>query len=280
MQINKLLLFLLLFSGAVYGQDYPNEFTEIEGWNIDGEKQFYGPDNLYDYINGASDFYMGYDFQDLWVVDYKNDKNRLLTLELYRHATPLLAFGIYSEERPSGAKVRPIGAQGFMESGAIFFLAGDYYVKIYNGRPEVSDSNFVVFSERVANKICTECSLPDEFKVFPDEGKIELSERYIPENFMGISGFNGVSTVDYKLNGETFKLFVFKADDASCRSLMKKYFERLKYKKKLKERIYYLDDPYLGKVAIGYRAGVLYGMLDAKTPEELSVVLNNLDSGF
>ncbi|WP_439185490.1 DUF6599 family protein [Carboxylicivirga taeanensis] len=273
---NYILLIVYLVSTVAFAQEYPDEFSTIDGWSEVGEKQYYSADNLYDYINGASDFYLGYDFQDLWVVDYENDQGQLLTLELYRHADPLRAFGIYSEERPQAARMEAIGAQGFKEGGAIFFLADNYYAKVYNGRPEVSDAEFIDFAEQVARRICSTCYLPRQFQLFPAEGKIELSERFMPENFMGITGFNGVCTVKYSAAGERFSLFVFQGDDTSCQQLMTKYFERLKYKKKLKEKIYDFEDPYLGKVKIAYQRGVIAGVLDANRSEQQEALLATL----
>ncbi|MCU4157060.1 hypothetical protein J1N10_13805 [Carboxylicivirga sp. A043] len=276
MQINRLLVLLFFISGSVLAQNYPDKFTAIEGWTIEGEKQFYSQDNLYDYINGASDFYLGYAFQDLWVVDYKNQAGQLLTLELYRHSSALQAFGIYTEERPQTTEVLPIGAQGFLESGAIFFLANDYYVKVYNGRPEVPEVAILAFANKVADSICSGCGLPDLFNRFPAQGRVNLSERYMPENFMGLSGFNGVCTVNYELADETFRLFVYKENDETCRMIMEKYFKRLDYKKKLKEKTYTFDDPYLGKVSLSYKKGMISGILDAKNPEAFISLLEKM----
>ncbi|MBR8537961.1 hypothetical protein KDU71_20500 [Carboxylicivirga sediminis] len=276
MQINKLILALILLSSTVVAQDYPVKFTGIEGWTIEGEKQYYSQDNLYDYINGASDFYLGYDFQDLWVVDYKNEAEQMLTLELYRHGNKLKAFGIYSEERPQGVKLQAIGAQGFMEGGAVFFLADDYYVKVYNSRPEVPADEFVAFAKTIANAICSSCELPAEFALFPPKGKVDLSERYMPENFMGLTGFNGVCTVNYSMAGEGFRLFIYKGSDDKCQAIMNKYFERMKYKKKLKAKTYDFNDPYLGKLRITYQKGIIAGIIDSKAPMTHAELLNAL----
>lgn len=257
----------IAFALGIRAQEYPVVLNQIEGFIISGEKQFYGKDNLYDYINGASDFYLGYQFQDLWVVDYANPDGNLVTLELYRHKNPMFAFGIYTEERPQGVEVGAIGAEGFVESGAVFFLANEYYVKVYNGYPAIADEDLLKFSKMVASLICENCALPQLFNTFPDEGRLTLSERYMPENFMGISGFNGVCTVGYEVDGAVFKVFAFKGSDDECRKIMQKYFTRLKYKKKLKEKMYYFNDPYLGKVGIAYKEGQITGVLDADNPE-------------
>ncbi len=256
----------MLMVFPIYAQDYPAQFKSIEGYEIKGEKQFFNKENLYDYINGASDFYLGYDFKDLWVVDYVNSEEQSATLELYRHGNDMFAYGIYTEERPQGVDGKKIGAEGFVESGAVFFLADDYYVKVYNGSPALSEDELLKFAKKVAHEICTECDLPEQFSWFPEEGKVASSERYMAENFMGVTGFNGVGTVVYKVQDEKVRLFAYKGNDEKCRQIMERYFKRMKYKKKLKAKKYAFDDPYLGKLIIHYSEGGICGILDAKDP--------------
>ncbi|MCU4176381.1 DUF6599 family protein [Carboxylicivirga sp. N1Y90] len=269
-----MLVFVVALNG--FSQDYPEQFKKVDGYSISGEKQFYDRDNLYDYINGASDFYLGYKFQDLWVVDYANPDGKLVTLELYRHKNPMFAFGIYTEERPQGAKLSSIGAEGFIESGAVFFLAKDYYVKVYNGYPAVPEDELLKFSKQVASLICEPCALPEQFTWFPKKFKVASTERYMAENFMGITGFNGACTVVYENEGESIRLFAYKGDDEHCRAVIERYFTRLKYKKRLKEKRYQFDDPYIGKVVLNYKEGVICGLLDAKEPEKHLKLLDDL----
>ena len=49
-------------------------FPEMAGWKLSGEIQIYSRANLYDYIDGAADLYLKYDFQELKVADYQNDQ--------------------------------------------------------------------------------------------------------------------------------------------------------------------------------------------------------------
>ena len=92
-------------------------FPEMTGWKQSGEIQTFIPKNLYEYINGAADLYLTYDFQELKVAEYQNEKKASVTVDVYRHKTPLYAFGIYSQERLSEANFLDIGAQGYDEQG-------------------------------------------------------------------------------------------------------------------------------------------------------------------
>jgi len=259
---------IILFSCIILSaQSYPAEFTDIDGWRAQNDKQYFSPENLYDHINGASDFYLGYKFQDLWVVDYRNQEGQLVTLELYRHKDPLFAFGIYSEERPATASTRSIGAEGFIEDGTSFFLADDYYVKLFNGSPAATKQSLLDFARKVAERICEDCQLPKELARFPGQGKIKMSERYMAENFLGVTGFNGVFTASYKSDAGPYRLFMYEGSDTDCQAFLKRYFDRLKYNKKVKIKRYELEDPYLGKIMIDYKVGFITGIIDASSPE-------------
>ena len=89
---------IILFCGVVAeAKDF--KFPEIKGWKQSGEVQTFAPKTLYEYINGAADLYLMYDFEELKVEEYQNEKKASVTVEIYRHKTPTHAFGIYSQER-------------------------------------------------------------------------------------------------------------------------------------------------------------------------------------
>ena len=59
----------------------------------------FSPKTLFEYINGDADLYLMYDFQELKVAEYLNEKKASVIVDVYRHKTPTHAFGIYSQER-------------------------------------------------------------------------------------------------------------------------------------------------------------------------------------
>ena len=118
--------------GKIFG------FPEVTGWRQSGEIQTFVPKTLFEYINGGADLYLSYDFQELKVAEYSNEKKASVTIEVYRHKTPIHAFGIYSQERLSDANFLDIGSQGYIEANVLNFVAGPYYVKInsFNTGPD------------------------------------------------------------------------------------------------------------------------------------------------
>lgn len=129
MRVISLMLGIILvwFSGSV-AKDI--QFPEITGWKQSGEVQTFVPKALYEYINGAADLYLSYDFEELKVAEYTDDKKAQVTVEIYRHKSRTHAFGIYSQERLPDANFLNIGAQGYLDKNILNFLAGSYYIKI------------------------------------------------------------------------------------------------------------------------------------------------------
>ena len=126
---NKILFgfLLVVLSGSAFAQEFA--FPKLAGYKMTTNYPVYGPENLWDFINGAADTYLSYGFVDLHVAEYKKGKN-VIKLEIYRHSDNTLAFGIYSTERSPSFRFMNLGAQGYIADGAINFFKGNYYVKI------------------------------------------------------------------------------------------------------------------------------------------------------
>ncbi len=115
---------------SVQGKEKVDLFPPLSGWKGPVAFQTFSPETLYEYINGAADLYLKYDFQELQVAEYHGTGKASLTIEIYRHRTPTHAFGIYSQERNPQAQFLPLGVQGFREEGLLVFVSGNFYVKI------------------------------------------------------------------------------------------------------------------------------------------------------
>jgi hypothetical protein len=62
----------LVDTTSLAAQQPANLFPVLAGWTQQNAIQKYNPDNLYEYINGAADLYLTYDFQELQVAEYLN----------------------------------------------------------------------------------------------------------------------------------------------------------------------------------------------------------------
>ena len=69
-------------------------FKKVEG------PTYYGPDKLFDYINGGAELFLAYGFLELLVVELSEDQNHTnrATLEIYNMGTLENAFGAFKTE--------------------------------------------------------------------------------------------------------------------------------------------------------------------------------------
>ena len=190
-----------------------------------GEIQTFEPKTLYEYIDGAADLYLAYDFQELKVVEYVNDRKGSVTVEIYRHQSSNDAFGIYSQERLLNATYLNIGAQGYIDQDILDFLSGSYYVKMssYNTGAEGQEV-LQAFAKKVVEKVAVKRRAT--ITSFSCGGEKENKEKFIASNFLGYSFLKSAFTADYDLSGQKFKLFLLECGDKNeCRNIIQKYLQ-------------------------------------------------------
>ncbi len=205
---NKILLFLLLilFSAAIQAQDLV--YPALKGFKIRKDYPVYAPENLWDFINGAADTYLSYNFVDLHVVEYKKGKN-VIKLEIYRHADHTMAFGIYSSERSPSFSFIDLGGQGYSADGSINFFKGNYYVKIktYSKKPKTLQAEQTLAS-RVAAMLEGESTMPPMLSVFPAEGRKLNEETFINESVLGHGFLSNAFKATYEVGPDNFSIYV------------------------------------------------------------------------
>jgi hypothetical protein len=248
----------------------------VTGWKQSGDIQTFSPKNLFEYINGAADLYLSYDFQELQVAEYQNEKKASVTIEVYRHKTPIYAFGIYSQERLSDANFLDIGAQGYSETDILNFVSGNYYVKMSSFKTGPEDQEVLsTFARKVVENLGEKGSLPSILSAFPKEGKRENSEKFVSIKFLGYSFLYTAFTADYDLSGKKFKLFIIEGvDQKECRAMIEKYLQQTgKPKKDIIEGRYTIADPYHGEMELHWQGRYIWGILNLNDPPLRSTYL-------
>lgn len=241
-------------------------FPEVGGWTRSEEIQTFLPRTLFEYINGGADLYLSYDFQELKVAEYSNEKKASVTIEVYRHRTPTHAFGIYSQERLPGANFVNIGTQGYIEENVMNFLAGLYYVKISGINTGSGDREILLtFAKRAAEQLGERGKLPSILFSFPEEGKVKNSEKFIPIKFLGYAFLHSAFIADYQVSGAKFKLFVIEGSGGEdCKQMIQKYLrETGNPAEDAVEGRYTLSDQYHGKVDLYWKGREIWGILNA-----------------
>ncbi len=102
------------------------------GWQRDGEVQSFGPDNLYEKIDGREGLYKSYNFRELWAVSYDSSTSPAarLDVEVFLQGSPLDAYGVLATERQGLTTRAPAAADRTVTPNGLYFLAGAHYVRL------------------------------------------------------------------------------------------------------------------------------------------------------
>ncbi len=187
----------------------------VEGWSLAPRQgdAVCTPENLRNIIGGAADLFLRYGFSDLRIGEYTNPSGIDVRVELYTHNSVENAFGIYSQERNPRSHFIDIGTQGYSGEKVLNCFCGTYYVKISTlHEGPAGDSAMATIGRRVVEHLEQEPRWPGSLALFPDEGKIQDSEAFVPENFLGYSFLHSAYTARYQPGG---LLFIIGLDSAS-----------------------------------------------------------------
>jgi hypothetical protein len=212
-----------------------------------------------------------------WVADYVNDQKASVTIEIYRHKTPVHAFGIYSQERLGNANDLEVGAQGYSEKGVLNFLIADCYVKMSGvdlGRED--QTVLLAFAKKIVENMGGRGSLPAILPAFPGEGEKKNSGKFVSREFLGYSFLHSAFTKDYELSGQKFKLFVIEGtDQEDCRNMIRKYLKQTgNLQTKVEEGRFQLKDPCHGGMDFYWKGNYIWGALDLADETLRTRILN------
>jgi hypothetical protein len=151
-------------------------------WKTAGPPEVYRKDGLYGYINGGAEIFLQYGFEGLSVIRYIEDTGpaaeREITFEVYRMASPVDAFGIFSLKREGDERTSPeIEAVHWLSASQAALVKGSFYVNITGVK--ATEEEIESFAAAASRKIGAGSALPPELSLLLSSGRIQGSERYI-----------------------------------------------------------------------------------------------------
>lgn len=281
MRISSIILLILIAScsfasssDSPAADDMSSLFPDLDDWTRDGSPEIYYADNLWEYINGAADVYLNYDFQKVVTLTYDGNPKKSLTIDIYEHDTPRNAFGIYSQEKPDEGNFLEIGTQGYYDKGILNFYFGNYYVKLMGFDLGDDEKQFLESTaEKLAGRLKGEAITPKAVECFPDKGKVPNSERYIAKDFLGRRTLHSAFVADYDVDNEKKRIFIIEAaDEAEAGAMLKGYLGQVSEKGfeiSREKGIYRFTDPYFessGMMNIKARGKYIWGLFSDDEP--------------
>ena len=260
-----ILLLISISSFCSEKDDLTKFFPAIEGMYKKDDVRIFIPENLFDYIDGAAELYLSYDFEKLAVLFYEAPDNQSLSIEIYQHKNPDCAFGVYSRMRPAEGNFIPIGSQGYYEDGKLNFFKDKYFVIMMGFNLKNVESLMKEVAQKIAQLLPGESSLPEILNKFPEKDKVANSEEFFNKDFLGYSFLKKAFAADYEITEEesySFTIFIIKGNDKeNAKYMLQSYLESTgNHIQETEEQQYTIEDPYYGTVKINWYDKYLWGI--------------------
>ncbi|MEO5354462.1 MAG: hypothetical protein H7835_14770 [Magnetococcus sp. XQGC-1] len=162
---------------------------QAEEWRRqEGVRQF-GKENLYEYINGHAEYFLGAGFRTLAVAEYRlptDGQQPSAVVDLYDMGEPLNAFGVLMDEMGAAGQAVEVGAAGLQAPRSLGFIAGPYYVKLAAFADSLSLLPLAQAVHQTLQQGGGALGKASLGVLFPDLGAV-TGTRFIKENYRGWS---------------------------------------------------------------------------------------------
>jgi hypothetical protein len=240
------------------------------GWGLTGEPSTYLPSTLFEYIDGGAENYLSYGFRELVVGNYKRSTSgAVLTVEIYDMGDEVKAFGVYSSERYPESRFLEIGDEGYREEGALNFVAGPYYVKLLCFECGVEDEQTLTSVAReVEKRVPNKGGLPPLLGLFPKEGLIAKSEKFVLQNVLGYGFLHHGYLASYQSQGQEFELLLIQGtNEGEAQRMMDQYLGSQKERGQAGQPLdggFHVRDRYSGNIYLTRSGRLVLGVMKIK----------------
>ncbi len=150
---------------------------EINGWEAKEKDEFYDPQTIFDYIDGAGEVYRAYNFKQLLARRFSKKDQPDIVADLFEMESSKDAFGVFTHDLDGDDA--GIGRGSTYKEGLLSFWKGRFFVSLY-AEEETEEAKKVLFAfgNKVDSSIDEEGEEPDIMALLPEEARVEKSARY------------------------------------------------------------------------------------------------------
>jgi hypothetical protein len=235
----------------------------VPGWTQAGPARSYLADTLYDYMDGNSEGYLIYGFQQMRGVNCKSgDVQFVIDVSDMNDAES--AWGLFASNRDPRLPVESIGVTGQVAPQRGIFVKGNRFIEISATPASVDHSAAIrTFLKAMDAKLDGTTSPPPPVGWFPKESLDAGSIRLIPQSLLGISMLKKgyLALYDY---GRAFVLR--QADAATATQTMAKLRQRFgdTQPSTICDESFQANDRYLGHLLFFRKGATIAGFANLK----------------
>jgi hypothetical protein len=179
-------LFLVLISGCSKTpvpepENALPDVASMPGWTALGNAQTFDHQTLFNYIDGASDYFFTYGFEKVATRQYQNTAGLGLVAEIWRLTNTADAYGLFSGH--AGAVAITIGHanEALLESGSrLYFWQNRFYV-VLTATTSLSDEDLEAVALRISDALSIGGSRPALIGWLPSGQLVTGSAKFFHE---------------------------------------------------------------------------------------------------
>jgi hypothetical protein len=201
--------------------------NSIAGWTPVGKIQTFNRETLFDYINGSSEYFFTYTFEEVATTRYEKTDQSELNVEVWQLAAAQDAYGLFSG-RTGGAETSIGGAnEAVLESGSrLVFWQNRYYVNL-TALDTVPDEDLRLFAETISKALPTGGERPPLVGLLPANGLVPESVKFFHqelaiqdrlwlggENLLGLGPETDAVLTRYRMGDAEWQLLLVQYPDS------------------------------------------------------------------
>jgi hypothetical protein len=248
----------------------------VAGLERAGPVRHFDKDNLYEYINGHAEYFIGAGFRTLAVGEYGTgaDGQPRVVVNLYDLGTALNAFGVLANEA-GDREPEAVGALAFRSGQGVDFIQGPYYAQVSLFDPGLPA---LETARELAAHLAPRAGGTELAFGFPDLGEVGET-RFVREYYRGMEFLNRVLERSFVRDGREIQTFLVSGPDAEIAGIREALLgfldeEGIAHRTRDEEglRFQEVQDPYEGEwffLALPERLVGVFAPLDASLSEDL-----------
>jgi len=219
--------------------------VQIDGWSASDRDKSYTRATIFNYMNGAGEMYLAYEFKKLFVREYTRPSAPPIIAEIYEMNSSGDAYGVFTNDT-DGKPVR-MGQGGIYSQGLLRFWKGSIFVRLMTER-ETGETRTAVMNlgREIVDGIADDGATPGLLSYLPPDGLLDKSIQYfhtqVTLNFL----YFLANTNLLNLNPETEVILArYTREDRKVRLLLVSYSNAVLAKTAYEQfnRVYFPDQP-------------------------------------
>jgi hypothetical protein len=200
--------------------------NEIQGWSAKNKDIYFSRETIFDYMNGAGEVYLSYDFKKLLVREYIKEAAPGIVVEIYYMSSSEDAFGIFTHD--TDGEMINLAQGAIYAMGLLRSWKDRFFVRIQAEKEtELVKPVILQLGELINNAIPGEGKKPALLSCLPDQGLLNQETRYFHKELSLRTHYYLADTNILDLGKETEVLLArYKFNKNKIRVLLVKYPEK------------------------------------------------------